>query len=39
MVNEFVDHLKKFPGNRWEDFLTYLDENEDMLLDRMPSKA
>jgi acid ceramidase len=36
MVNEFVDHLKKFPDDRWENFLVYLDENQDMLLDRMP---
>lgn len=37
MVTEFVDHLKKFPGNKWESFLTYVDANQDMLLDRMPN--
>jgi len=37
MVNQFVDHLKKFPGDRWENFLTYMEENQDMLLDRMPN--
>lgn len=37
MVTEFVDHLKKFPGTRWEDFLTYVDVNQDMILNRMPN--
>lgn len=37
MVNEFIDHISSFPGNRWEDFLTYLGDNQDMLLDRMPN--
>lgn len=37
MVNEFVNHLAKFPGNKWENFLTYLDANQDMLLGRMPN--
>jgi acid ceramidase len=37
MVNEFVDHLKKFPGNRWEQFLRYMEVNQEMLLDRMPN--
>jgi acid ceramidase len=37
MVNEFVDHLKKFPGNRWEKFLHYMEVNQEMLLNRMPN--
>eukprot|EP00602_Paraphysomonas_sp_CaronLab_P000620 CAMPEP_0185024646 /NCGR_PEP_ID=MMETSP1103-20130426/7804_1 /TAXON_ID=36769 /ORGANISM="Paraphysomonas bandaiensis, Strain Caron Lab Isolate" /LENGTH=343 /DNA_ID=CAMNT_0027557671 /DNA_START=259 /DNA_END=1290 /DNA_ORIENTATION=+ len=37
MVNEFVEHLSKFPGNRWEQFLLYMEANQDMLLDRMPN--
>lgn len=37
MVNEFVDHLSKAPGNRWEDFLNNMEVNQDMLLDRMPN--
>mmetsp|Transcript_7816 Transcript_7816/g.13173 ORF Transcript_7816/g.13173 Transcript_7816/m.13173 type:complete len:415 (+) Transcript_7816:41-1285(+) len=37
MVNEFVEHLKNFPGNKWEEFLLYTETQQDMLLDRMPS--
>lgn len=37
MVSEFVDHLAKFPGNKWEEFLTYCEVNQNMLLDRMPN--
>lgn len=37
MVNEFVEHLKNFPGNRWEEFLMYTELHQDMLLDRMPN--
>lgn len=37
MVNEFVDHLSKFPGNKWEKFLHYMEVNQEMLLDRMPN--
>jgi len=37
MVNEFVDHLKKFPGNTWESFLRFMEVNQDMLLNRMPN--
>lgn len=37
MVSEFVNHLKKFPGNKWEEFLLYTETHQDMLLDRMPN--
>ena len=37
MVNQFVDHIKKFPGNKWENFLLYTEANQDMLLNRMPN--
>lgn len=37
MVNEFVDHISNFPGNRWEQFLMYMEVNQEMLLDRMPN--
>lgn len=37
MVDEFVEHLKTFPGSKWEEFLIYLEANQDMLLDRMPN--
>lgn len=31
------DHLAGMPGDRWENFIDYLDENQEMLLDRMPN--
>jgi len=37
MVNEFVDHIKKFPGRKWENFLHYIEVNQKQLLDRMPN--
>jgi len=37
MVNQFVDHIKNFPGKKWENFLHYMEVNQDMLLDRMPN--
>jgi len=37
MVNQFVDHITKFPGQTWEEFMVYLESNQDMILDRMPN--
>ena len=37
MVNQFVDHIKQFPGKKWENFLHYVEVNQNMLLDRMPN--
>jgi len=38
MLNEFVDHLTDMgPGTKWQDFMAYMEENQDMLLDRMPN--
>jgi len=37
MVNQFVDHITKFPGQTWEDFMVYLESNQNMILDRMPN--
>lgn len=37
MVNEFVNHLYKLPGSKWNDFMDYLNINQNMLLDRLPN--
>jgi len=37
MVNQFVDHIKQFPGRKWENFLLYMEANQEQLLNRMPN--